>query len=416
MENIKTIHCPHCRQEIDVNQVLVHQIQEDFHSKYNQKLLDVKNQYKEKYLDLKQQTENLEKRSALLGESIEKGIREKLTAEKSRLEKTIRVRIAEEKSDEIESYRQQLAEKVQEAKSLNKLKAEFERVQREKEEMKQKLEAEMEQKLTQKVASERRKMKEESDSKLQLRVTEKELIINQLKEQLKSAQLKAESGSTQIQGEAQELIIEDYLRESFPQDTIKEVKKGVRGADSIQIINIGGNENCGRIYYESKRTKDFKKTWLDKFKTDMREINANFGVLVTNVLPKDMDRFGQRNGIWICTFEEFKGLCFVLREFVVRMYSASSALEDKGSKMELLYSFLTGNEFRAHLESIVEGFSEMQNDLTKEKRSMEAIWKQREKQIQKVLLNSSQMYGSIKGIAGKSIVTIKALELPPRKK
>ena len=144
----------------------------------------------------------------------------------------------------------------------------------------------------------------------------------------------------------------------------------------------------------------------------MREKGATFGVLVTDAYPKEMERLGQKEGVCICSFDEFKSLCYVLRESVILLDTASTAQENKGGKMELLYEFLTGNEFRMEIEAIVEGFSQMQNDLAKEKRAMDSIWKQREKQIQKVILNTVNMYSSVKGIAGNAIGTIKALELP----
>ena len=85
--------------------------------------------------------------------------------------------------------------------------------------------------------------------------------------------------------------------------------------------------------------------------------------------------------------------------------------ENKTDKMSLLYGFLTSNEFKMQREAIVEAFTTMQSDLDSEKRSMQRIWKQREKQIEKVLDNTINMYGSIRGIAGNAIGNIKALEL-----
>ncbi|MNI95363.1 hypothetical protein D3C73_1536220 [compost metagenome] len=54
----------------------------------------------------------------------------------------------------------------------------------------------------------------------------------------------------------------------------------------------------------------------------------------------------------------------------------------------------------------------MKADLESEKRSMQRIWKQREKQIEKVIVNTIDMYGSVKGIAGNAVQEVKALELP----
>ena len=180
--------------------------------------------------------------------------------------------------------------------------------------------------------------------------------------------------------------------------------------------NTRTKQNCGTIYFESKRTKDYQKSWIEKFKNDIREKGANIGVLVTDVMPSDMERMGLKEGIWICTYEEFKGLCFVLRESIVQLSNALVSQENKGDKMSMLYDFLTSNEFRLQIEGIVEGFTQMKEDLESEKRAMQRIWKTREKQIEKVVANTINMYGSIKGIAGKAIGTVKALELPEDEK
>jgi hypothetical protein len=216
----------------------------------------------------------------------------------------------------------------------------------------------------------------------------------------------------QLQGEVLELAIEEWLASQFPLDTIEEIKKGARGADCVQIVNTYQQQNCGKIYYESKRTKDFHVGWIEKFKMDMREKGIELGVLVTEVLPSDMDRMGMRDGIWICTYDEFKGLCAVLRQSIIQLSNALVAQENKGDKMEMLYSYLTGSQFRGQVEAIVEGFSAMKSALDSEKRAMQRIWKEREKQIEKVITNTIDMYGSIRGIAGAAIQPVRALELP----
>jgi len=177
-------------------------------------------------------------------------------------------------------------------------------------------------------------------------------------------------------------------------------------------VNTRSRQNCGTIYYESKRTKDFQSSWIEKFKADIRERGANLGVLVTEVLPSDMDRVGLKDGIWICTYDEFKGLCKVLRESIIQISNAIATQENKGDKMGLLYNFLTGNTFRLQIEAIVEGFTQMQSDLDSEKRAMQRIWKMREKQLEKVISNTIDMHGSIKGIAGNAIQEIKLLDMP----
>jgi hypothetical protein len=171
-------------------------------------------------------------------------------------------------------------------------------------------------------------------------------------------------------------------------------------------------EDCGTIYYESKKTKEFQNSWIEKFKKDMRDKKAISGVLITDTYPKGIERMTNMRGVWICSFNEFKGLSYVLRESILAIQAIVSTQENKGSKMETLYGYLTGSEFRNHLEAIVEGFTQMQDDLNREKRSIESQWKQREKQISKVILNTTQLYGSIRGIAGNAMGQIKHLDLP----
>jgi hypothetical protein len=271
---------------------------------------------------------------------------------------------------------------------------------------------EYELKFTLLITEEKSRIQNQVEEKMEMKISEKDQVIETMKGQINEMQRKIEQGSMQLQGEVQELAIEDFLKTNFPMDSIEEVKKGARGADCVQIINTRSRQNCGTIVYESKRTQSFQPAWVEKFKEDMRLEGATLGVIVTEAMPRDMQHMGQMDGIWICTFQEFKGLSHVLREAVIMYSSALTSQENKGEKMAMLYEYLTGNEFRMQVEAIVEGFSQMQTDLSGEKRSMEMIWKKRERQIEKVLQNTIHMYGNIKGIAGNAIGTIKALELP----
>ena len=216
----------------------------------------------------------------------------------------------------------------------------------------------------------------------------------------------------------------EALRATIPEDRngarvierlstrLEEIKKGARGGDCIQIVNTRQRTNCGTVYYESKRTKHFQPEWIEKFKNDVRRKNADIGVLVTETMPTDMPRMGLVDGIWVCTYQEFKGLSFVMREMIVRLDAATTTSKNKGDKMGMLYDFLTSNEFRLQMETIVTGFSTMQSDLEREKRSMQTSWKRREKQIRRVIESTADMYGSIQGIAGAALPSIESLALP----
>ncbi|MEI6021371.1 MAG: DUF2130 domain-containing protein, partial [Bacteroidota bacterium] len=223
-------------------------------------------------------------------------------------------------------------------------------------------------------------------------------------------QRKAEQGSMQLQGEVQELALEELLRSAFPFDSIEEVAKGVRGADCLQVVRNNLAQECGKIIYESKRTKAFTNEWIEKLKSDMRNQQADIAVIVTEVLPKDMDGFGFKDGVWICKFNDVKPLSFLLRDSLLKIHTALLSQENKGDKMQMLYNFLTGNEFKQNIEAVMEGFLSLKEGLTKERMQMEKIWKEREKQLDKVLLNTTQFYGSIKGIAGNAIGDLKMLE------
>ena len=228
---------------------------------------------------------------------------------------------------------------------------------------------------------------------------------------VKEMQRKAEQGSMQLQGEIQELEIESILGRAFPYDLIEEVKKGIRGADAVQTVINEFGQTCGKIIYESKRTQNWGGDWIEKLKADQRETGAELAVLVTQTMPKDMDRFGEKDGVWVCGYHEVKSLVFVLREILIRSQQVKSVNENKADKMGMLYNFLTSSQFKQQMEAIVEGFSNLKNELDREKRAMQRIWKEREVQIEKVIGNTIDMYGSIKGIAGNAIAPIQYLEL-----
>jgi hypothetical protein len=223
---------------------------------------------------------------------------------------------------------------------------------------------------------------------------------------------KAEQGSMQLQGEVQEIALEETLRNTFPFDIISEVGKGVRGADCIQTVRNSIGQECGKIIYESKRTEAFGGDWIEKFKKDMRSNSADIAVLVTRTMPKDLDCFGIKDDVWVCTFSEVKALAHVLRDSVIRVYNSSKKHENKGDKMHMLYDYLTSHEFSEQWKAIREGFMSMNRSIQVERNAMEKMWKAREKQLEKVLLNSVHIQGSMEGIAGMDAVDFNLLDEP----
>jgi len=406
------INCPNCGEEIDVNDILYHQVDQDLKQKYNDDLAKEKQKFETQASKLNKEREELEEERKKQKEEIENKVKAELKQKEIDLKKKYKAEAEEEQSEAITSLREELDEKSGKIKELNKATAELEKVKREKDELADSIKAEAEKELNQRLISEKEKIKKEENDKNELKFKELEKQLEDQKKLTEEMKRKQEQGSMQTQGEVQELGIEEWLAEKFPLDTIQEIKKGERGADCLQIVHTRTHQNCGSIYYESKRTKSFQPSWIEKFKADIRDKNADIGVLVTEVMPPDMDRLGMKDGVWVCTFEEFKGLCAVLRESVIQISTAIVTQDNKGDKMGMLYDFLTSNEFKLQIEAIVEGFTQMKSDLESEQRSMRGIWKKREKQIEKVLLNTTGMYGSIKGIAGSALQEVPLLELP----
>jgi hypothetical protein len=412
MEKENNINCPNCGFAIDVNDLVYHQMEEELKKEFSAKQAQERLKLTKEAELLQKQLVEFEEKKKRENELFQDKLNQKVKEEKEHIEKRLRLQLETEQQDQIKLMQNELNLKQEQLKELNRTKAEIEQLKREKDMVKEQTLMEAEKALSTKLNEERDKIKKLEHDRTELTIKELQKQLEDQKRLTEEMKRKQEQGSMQLQGEVQELAIEEWLMSQFPLDTIDEIKKGARGGDCVQIVNTRTKQNCGTIYYESKRTKDFQPSWIEKFKTDIRIKGANIGVLVTDVYPSDMQRMGLKDGIWICSYEEFKGLCKVLRESIVQLDSALATQENKGDKMSLLYDFLTSNTFRMQIEAIVEGFSQMQSDLDSEKRAMQRIWKTREKQIEKVITNTIDMYGSIKGIAGNAIGEIKALELP----
>jgi len=275
-------------------------------------------------------------------------------------------------------------------------------------------EAELDIAVQKKLQVEREKLSEDirkiEEQKIAAKETEFQLRLKEMEKQLEDQRKlademrrKAEQGSMQLQGEVQELALEEMLRSTFPFDEITEVGKGVKGADCIQHVRNNFGQECGKIIYESKRTSAFTADWIEKLKADMRSLGADIAVIVTKTMPKDMDCFGIKDGVWVCSFGEVKALSSVLRDGVIRVFNAAKSQENRGDKMHLLYDYLISSEFAEQWKAVREGFMSMKLSIQKERDAMEKLWKAREKQLEKVLLNAAHIRGSIEGISGTDV-------------
>lgn len=393
---VTLIKCPQCATEFQPDEAVRAEVESRLRSQMKDWQKKKEDEFK---LQLEQKEEEAQK---LVAEE-----RRKMTVQ---VEEQVKKKLEHDYETQMKFLQQQNAEneeklKLSRAKELEFLKREQEILNRGKE-----LELEMQKRLneeTTRLANDIRKQEEEKNL---MRFKEYEKQIDDQKKLVDEMRRKAEQRSMQLQGEVQELALEELLRSNFPFDIISEVGKGVRGADCIQTVRNNLGQDCGKIIFESKRTKDFSIDWVEKLKADMRSQGADLAVIVTQAMPKELeDGFGSVNGVWVCSFAEVKAVVHILRDSILRVYSASKSQENKGDKMTLLYNYLTGVEFTEQWKAMREGFMSMRISILKERDAMERIWKAREKQLEKILLSSAHIRGSIEGISGMESIDMNLL-------
>ena len=411
------IKCPNCSHEFPLDEALNDELKEAIEEQkqeLRQQMIEYRNK-KEEELRLKEEAFEAFKRSQ--EDRYQQQLQAELKKQNQQLEESIR-----------KSTQADFENQLRILSDSNKDNEEKLRLARQKEleylKMEQEIktrEAELDLELQRRLQDERGKLSEElrklEEQKIAAKETEFNLRLKELEKQLEDQKKlaeemrrKAEQGSMQLQGEVQELALEELLKATFPFDLVSEVGKGVRGADCVLTIRNPFGQECGRIIFESKRTKGFTMDWIEKLKADMRSQNADLAILVSQTLPADIDQFGEKNGVWICSFSDVKPLVQVLRDGIIRVFNATKSQENRGDKMHMLYDYLTSNEFSEQWKAIREGFMSMKLSIQRERDAMEKLWKSREKQLEKVLLNAAHVRGSIEGIAGADVVNLNLLE------
>lgn len=374
---INSITCPHCKKNIELSEALIHQIREE-----EKKAMDEK--FQKDLEEIKKETE----------ESLKKELEEKYKFEEKDLKKQL-----EEKDKKLSSFREQELKLREEKRSLEEEKKDLKlEVQRQIDEEKKKIEE---------------KVLKEEEEKHHLKDLEKEKIINDLKKSLEEAQRKAQQGSQQLQGEVQELDLEQMLKNAFPTDVVEPVEKGIKGADLRQIVKTALGNICGIILWESKRTKAWSDSWITKLKDDLRAEKANVPVIVSTVLPKEIDSgLGLKDGVWVCSFPLVLPLAEILRQKLTEVAKARYLSQGRGEKADRLYSYITSHEFSQQVEAMVEVYKDMNGQILKERVAYEKLWKTREEQVKKLLLSTANVVGGIMGQVGSSSMPqIKGLDL-----
>lgn len=382
MSSTTHITCPNCGHAIDIEELLAHDIEDR---------------------DQREQQEHF-------------------NAERERLQVEVAERVRRESEAQILALQHENEERKRDVQALKSAEVQLLDLQRKMREQQESFDLTLQKRLLEEQTSMETKIRKteaerfeverkREQERFDLERREMQKKLDDTQKAMEEVRRKSEQSSQQLQGEVQELAIEDFLRQRFPHDEVSEVGKGQRGADCIQTVYDSGRR-CGQITYESKRTKNFSMEWVEKLKADMRAKGSDIGVIITETMPKELQSFGSVNGIWVCTYAEFKSLCVVLRDMVIRVSSAIVSQENKGDKMTMLYDYLMSSEFRMSVENVMEAYEHMRSDLDRERTSMEKLWKQRERQIERMRLSMSHVMGSIQGIAGKDLGPVRSFELP----
>jgi hypothetical protein len=400
------IKCPNCNYEFPLEEALNDELKEAIEKEKQELRQKMSDHLRKKDEEMqRKETEwkaQQEKRERELQSQIETNLRKNITAD---FENQLRMLEQNNKDNEekLKQARLKEADFFRKEQELKNKEAEIDiTVQKQLQKDREKLTEDIRRIEEQKIAT--------KETEFQLRLKELEKQLDDQKKLADEMRRKAEQGSMQLQGEVQELALEEMLKTSFPFDLISEVGKGVRGADCIQTVRNNFGQECGKIIYESKRTENFGTDWIEKLKADMRSLGADIAIIVTKTMPKGMERFGEKDGVWICSFTEIKSVAYMLRDGILKIFNASKSQENKGDKMHMLYDYLTSNEFASQWKAIREGFMSMKLSIQKERDAMEKLWKAREKQLEKVLLNAAHVRGSIEGISGLDSVDLNLLE------
>lgn len=403
----KKIKCPSCSFEFELSNVLSEQIRNDMKLELQEEL----NKEKELLLEKQKNISDLEESLKAKEKDIDLQIAEQLKTKESQLKKTIEDNLKKNMDVELQDLKNQIGEKDEKIKQAQEQELELRKKSRELEDKQKNYEIEMARKLDE----ERNKIKleaaKEIDEQHRLKDLEKDKKIQDLTKSIDEWKRKAEQGSMETQGEVLEQNIENTFKAEFPLDVIEPVPKGIAGADLIHTVNTQLGRKSGILLWEIKNTKAWSDKWIDKLKDDQRTVGADIAIIATIAMPNGIESFGYLNGVVVVSSRLIMPVAHLLRKQINEVNFAKMALEGKNEKVDLLYRYLTGPEFKQKIEGIVESFSGMQDQLNKEKRAMNKIWKEREKLIDRMMTNTSGLYGDMRGIIGSSIPQIRSLEL-----
>lgn len=404
----ETVICPNCKFEIEVTEVLSAQLRSQL-----QKEFEAEIRRKESALaDREKEIARAREEVVAAQEDIDRRVAEQLATERKQLADDALAKAREQVTLELREKDEQLSDATSKLKAAQDAELALRKERRELQEQKDTLELTLNRRLDEERAKIRDAAKKEAAEERQLKDAEKDKLINDLRFQIEDLRRKSEQGSQQLQGEILEVTLEELLRQHFPFDDVTPVPKGIHGGDVIQTVRDASGTICGIILWESKRTKNWSDGWLPKLRDDQRAAKAQIAILVSIELPRDITTFRHIDGIWVTSTPCAISLASALRAGLIELAAAKRALDGRHDKMELLYEYLSGQEFRHRVEGIVEAFVTLREELEAEKRTTQRMWAKREKQLERAVTQTSGMYGDLSAIIGASLPRIDRLESP----
>jgi hypothetical protein len=416
-----TVMCPNCRTEIRLTESLAAPLIAATRAQFELQLSQKDAQIRQREQAVREQQHALEQQVADRVEEQIKAERTRLIAQEARKARLVSAAELESKSRELAETQEILKTQGLKLAEAQNAQAELLRKQRKLDELQRELELTIERRVGDGLAEARTLARREAEEGLKLKVMEKDQTIASMQQKIEELKQRAEQGSQQLQGEVQELELESLLRLKFPFDLVEPVAKGEYGGDALQTVVSTGGSSCGAILWECKRTRNWSDGWLAKLREDQRCAKAEFAVLVSRTLPKEIETFDVVDGIWVTHPRCALPVATVLRHLLLQLRGARQVAEGQQTKTEMVYQYLTGPRFRQRIEAIVEAFTTMHEDLDRERKAIMQQWAKREEQIERVMGATVGLYGDLQGIAGKSLQEIESLELralefdaPPR--
>lgn len=413
--NEPTITCPNCKSDIKLTESLAGPLVEQTRLAFVEQLSAKDQLVAQAHAEVAAEKKRIELERQAIDATLSARLdeaRKQIAVDEAERAKRVVAADMEERDRKFAELQDTLASREEKLKLSQAAEAEMLKKQRELDDKLREVDLAVQRQVNEGLEAVRATAKQEAEDVLSLKVKERDTQIASMQQKIEELKKKAEQGSQQLQGEAQELMLEDMLRARFPFDQIEPVGKGEFGGDVLQRVVNPAGQVCGSILWETKRTRTWSDGWLSKLKGDLRAAKADLALIVSHALPKDIETFGQMEGVWITGPKCAIPVAMSLRESLVLMNGVRAAGEGQQTKSALMYEYLTGPRFRHRIEAVVEKFSEMQDDLASERKATMKRWAKREQQLHTVLDSTAGLYGDLQGIAGRSMLEIEALETP----